>query len=102
MIYTGIYFFVGKFTNVVAKWQGLTHDSHIFRTSHIGQDLEGTNFENGALIGYSGCACLPYLMTQNQEPGTPSQRGFNRALRTTRSIIERSFGILKRRFHILL
>ena len=40
-------------------------------------------------------------MTPYQEPGTPSQRGFNRALRTTRSIIERSFGILKRRFHIL-
>ena len=45
--------------------------------------------------------CLPSLMTPYKEPGTPSQRGFTRALRTTRSIIERSFGILKRRFHIL-
>ena len=96
-----IYFFVGKFTNVVAKWPGSTHDSHIFRTSHIGQELEETNFENGALIGDSGYACLPYLMTLYQEPVTPSQRGFNRALRTTRSTVERSFGILKRRFHIL-
>ena len=73
----------------------------IFWTSYIGQELEGTNFENSVLIGDRGYACLQYLMTPYQEPGTPSQRGFNRALRTTRSIIERSFGILKRRFHML-
>ena len=34
--------FTGKFINVVAKWPGSTHDSHIFRTSAIGQDIEGT------------------------------------------------------------
>ena len=63
--------------------------------------LEGTNFQNGVPIGDSGYACLPYLMTPYQDPETPSQRRLNRALRITRSIIERSFGILKRRFHIL-
>ena len=91
----------GKFINVVARWPGSTHDSHIFRSSHIGHQLEYTNFENGVLIGDSGYACLPYLMTPYPEPGNPPQRRFNRALRITRSIIERTFGILKRRFHIL-
>ena len=92
---------VGKFINVVARWPGSTHDSHIFRTSNIGRQLERTNFENGVLIGDSGYACLPYLMTPYPEPQTPPQRRFNRALRITRSIIERTFGILKRRFHVL-
>lgn len=54
---------------MVAKWPGSTHDSHIFRTSQVGQELEGTNFENGVLIGDSGFACLPYyLMTLYQDP----------------------------------
>ena len=52
----------GKFTNIVASWPDSTHDSHIFRTSHIHHQLEGTNFENGVLIRDSGYACLPYLM----------------------------------------
>ena len=91
----------GKFINVVARWPGSTHDGHIFCSSHIGHQLEHTNFENGVLIGDSGYACLPYLMTPYPEPGNPPQRRFNRALRITRSIIERTFGILKRRFHIL-
>ncbi len=92
---------MGKFINVVAKWPGSTYNSHVFRTSHIGQELEETNFENGVLIGDSGYACLPYLLTPYADPQIPPQRRFNRALRITRSIIERSFWILKRRFHIL-
>ena len=92
---------VGKFINVVARWPGSTHDSHSFRTSNIGRQLERTNFENGVLIGDSGYACLPYLMTPYPEPQTPPQRRFNRALRITRSIIERTFGILKQCFHVL-
>ena len=60
-----------------------------------------TYFENGVLSGDRGYACLTYLMTPYPEPGNPPQRRFNRALRITRSIIERTFGILKRRFHIL-
>ena len=87
---------------MVAKWPGSTHDSHIFRTSHIAHELEGTNFENGVVLGDSGYACLPYLMTPYPEPETPSQRRFNRAHRVTRSIVERTFGILKRRFHIFV
>jgi hypothetical protein len=63
--------------------------------------LEGTNFENGVLIGNSGYACLPYLMTPYSEPVTQSERRYNRALKVTRSLIERTFGVLKRRFHVL-
>ncbi|VDI26889.1 Hypothetical predicted protein [Mytilus galloprovincialis] len=60
-----------KFTNISANWPGSTHDSHIFNTSNLCQYLETNN------------------------------RGFNRAHSSTRSIIERAFDILKRRFHVL-
>lgn len=98
---TSHFYIVGKFTNIVAKWPGSTHDSHIFRTSSIALALDGTNFENGVLLGDSAYACMPYLMTPYPEPQTHSQRRFNRAHRVTRCLIERTFGVLKRRFHIL-
>ena len=86
---------------MVAKWPGSTHDSHIFRTSSVAQDLEGTSLDSGVLLGDSGYACLPYLMTPFLDPSTRKERAFNRSLKSTRSAIERAFGILKRRFHVL-
>ena len=63
--------------------------------------MEGTNFEHGVLIGDSGYGCQPYLMTPYPEPRTPPEKRFNRTLKLTRSLIERTFGVLKRRFHVL-
>ena len=74
------------------------HDSHIFRLSNIHHALEGTNFEHSVLLGYG---CQPYLTTPYLEPRTPHEKRFNRALKVTRSLIERTFGVLKRRFHVL-
>ena len=96
-----VFFWTGKFTNIVAKWPGSAHDSHIFRTSSVAQQLEGTSLDSGVLLGDSGYACLPYLMTPYNDPQTRKERSFNRSLNSTRSAIERAFGILKRRFHIL-
>lgn len=92
----------GSFTNVVARWPGSTHDSHIFRTSAVCRLLEGQcGLEFGVLLGDSGYACTPFLMTPYPQPCTRSEEQFNRAHKTTRCIIERSFGLLKRRFHVL-
>ncbi|XP_028411145.1 putative nuclease HARBI1 [Dendronephthya gigantea] len=57
--------------------------------------------ENSVLLGDSGYACMPFLTTPYPEPETYSQRRFNRAHRVTRCLIERTFGVLKRRFHVL-
>ncbi|XP_044172238.1 putative nuclease HARBI1 [Acropora millepora] len=92
----------GSFTNVVARWPGSTHDSHMFRTSAVCRLLEGQcGLEFGVLLGDSGYACTPFLMTPSPQPRTRSEEQFNRAHKTTPCIIERSFGLLKRRFHVL-
>ena len=94
---------LGRFTNIVARWPGSTHDSHIFHTFQICQQLDDNhnNLEQGILLGDSGYALKPYLMTPYHEPATANQRGFNRAHRRTRVLIEQTFGRWKRRFHLL-
>ena len=88
-------------TNVVARWPGSTHDSHIFRTSAIGRHLEGNGLTDGVLLGDSGYACSPFLMTPYLDPKTRKEELFNKAHKVTRCIIEQAFGVLKRRFHVL-
>lgn len=98
-----IFLKLGKFINLVARWPGCTHDSHIFRTSQIKDYLEQhhTSLEDGILLGDSGYALKPYLMTPYLNPITAKERAFNRALRKTRVLIEQVFGRWKRRFHLL-
>ena len=58
-------------------------------------------WKGNVVLGDSGYACTPFLMTPYPQPCTRSEEQFNRAHKTTRCIIERSFGLLKRRFHVL-
>ncbi|XP_071142099.1 putative nuclease HARBI1 [Mytilus edulis] len=92
-----------RFTNIFANWPGSTHDSHIFNTSTLSNYLQ-TNHRgliDGVILGDSGYACRPYLLTPYANPTERHQQRFNRCHASTRSVIERTFGILKRRFHVL-
>ena len=93
---------IGKFLNLVARWPGSTHDSHIFRASRVSQHLQQrhTSLEDGLLIGDSGYGLKPYLMVPYANPITANQCSFNRSLKKTRVVIEQVFGRWKR-FHIL-
>ena len=95
--------FTGIFTNDVARWPSSAHDSHVFRTSALGRQLEvkDQGLDDGVLLGDSGYACAPYLMTPYPQPKTRAEEKFNRAHKVTRCLIERSFGLLKRRFYVL-
>ena len=53
------------------------------------------------LLGDSGYACSPFLLTPYSQPQSQSEEQFNHAHKSTRCIIERTFGYLKRRFHVL-
>ena len=95
--------FTGMFTNVVARWPGSCHDSHIMRTSGICQFLANNHhsLDDGVLLGDSGYACSPFLMTPFKNPGDRAQEAYNAAHTKTRATIEQTFGRWKRRFHVL-
>lgn len=89
-----------KFLDVVCRWPGSVHDSRMFRESKIMGHLEkGTS--KGWLLGDSGYSLSPYLMTPLANPVTTPERNYNFSHIQTRNTIERSFGVLKKRFAVL-
>ena len=93
----------GKFTNIVARWPGSCHDSHIFRSSNICQYLEENHnsLDDGVILGDSGYACAPFLRTPYANPEIPGQEAYNSAHTKTRVVIEQTYGRWKRHFHVL-
>jgi nuclease HARBI1 len=87
-------------TDVVARWPGSVHDSTIFDNCQIRAELE-IQPTDGYLIGDGGYACRRYLLTPLANPVTPAERAYNVAQISARNSIERTNGILKRRFPAL-
>ncbi|XP_033744292.1 putative nuclease HARBI1, partial [Pecten maximus] len=87
-------------TSCVAKWPGSVHDSRIFRDSQLCRSFENGTYD-GLLLGDSGYPCRHFLMTPFINPSTNEQQRFNNSLCRTRTTIEQTFGILKRRFACL-
>jgi len=88
------------FTSVSAEWPGSVHDSRIFKNSDIGIFLKQRT-ENVVLIGDSGYAITPWLITPYCDPVNNIQKNFNKIYARERVVIERCFGQVKRRFPIL-
>ncbi|KAK0149992.1 putative nuclease HARBI1 [Merluccius polli] len=87
-------------TNCVVKWPGSVHDARILRESALYRDLQ-TNRPDGIILGDSAYPLLPWLMTPFLTANTPAQARFNTAHCRARCAIERSNGVLKRRFACL-
>ncbi|KAL3220998.1 hypothetical protein MRX96_029702 [Rhipicephalus microplus] len=81
---------------------GSVDDSRIFDNSRL-RVLYEENRVPGVLLGDAGYACQPYLFTPFSEPGptdTPKGR-YQKAEIKTRNVVERAFGVWKRRFPCL-
>lgn len=87
-------------TDVVARWPGSVHDSTIFDNSAIRATLE-TAQDDGYLVGDGGYACRRYMLTPLANPTTTAEKAYNNAQVLARNCIERTNGILKRRFPAL-
>ncbi|CAD6233200.1 GSCOCG00012256001-RA-CDS [Cotesia congregata] len=55
----------------------------------------------GILVGDAGYPCLPFLMTPIANPVTDEQITYNNIQSGTRIIVERAYGVWKRRFPCL-
>lgn len=87
--------------NIVARWPGSSHDSHIFNSSRVRKDFENGLYLNSVLVGDSGYSCTNYLIPPLDAVNLPEERLFQEAQVRTRNPIERCFGVWKRRFPVL-
>lgn len=86
--------------DIVARYPGSYHDSNIFNRSSVKGRFERRELP-GYLLGDAGYPCLSYFLTPFREPHTPRERRYNQIHIQKRNIIERLFGVLKRRFPCL-
>ncbi|KAJ8892492.1 hypothetical protein PR048_005072 [Dryococelus australis] len=86
--------------NLVARWPGCTHDSTIFNSSAIRAEFETRAYPEGFLLG-DRYPCRNYLHTPLLDPNTPAEQCYTSVHIKTRNIIERAFGVMKRRFPCL-
>ncbi|XP_069098681.1 putative nuclease HARBI1 [Pleurodeles waltl] len=88
-------------TDLVARYPGSTQDCYIFRHCGLYERLSRGDFGDGWLLGDSAYFIRPWIMTPYLEPGTPRQRRYNAAHKQTRSIIDKTCGLLRGRFRCL-
>lgn len=89
-----------EFLDIVPEWPGGQHDSRIFQNSRIYMRYVQRQL-TGTLVGDAGYPCLPFLLTPIQNPETDEEIAYNILQRRTRQVVERTFGIWKRRFPCL-
>jgi len=90
-----------KITDIVARWPGSVHDATIFQHSRLHRRLEEGEFDSGILLGDSGYPIKKYLLTPLLNLITAAENLYNNAHIRTRNIVERVFGVWKRRFPVL-
>ncbi|XP_050700263.1 putative nuclease HARBI1 [Eriocheir sinensis] len=88
------------FYNIICRWPGSVHDSGIFANSSLYAQLQAGDY-NGHLLGDSAYPLRPFLMTPVGNPSRPNEGRYNLAHAKTRNVIERAFGVWKRRFRCL-
>ena len=90
----------GMVTNLIVRWPGSVHDSRIFKSSTLYQELlAGTR--PGYLIADSGYALAPFCITPYLNPVGDIQKNFNVVHKHTRNLVERAIGQAKKRFYCI-
>lgn len=90
-----------KIQDIVCRWPGSSHDSNIFRNSRICQRFEMGEFTDSLLVGDSGYPIKRYLITPLLNVNNDAENLFNESQIRTRSRVECSYGVWKRRFPAL-
>ena len=88
------------FYNVVCRWPGSVHDSRIFKNSSLYAQMQAGIYD-GHLLGDSAYQLISFLLTPVWHPTQQKEFRYNLAHSKTRNPIERTFGVLKRRFRCL-
>lgn len=92
-----------RFLDVVARWHGSAHDSNIWHNCALKRKFLQGQFGNKFLLGDSGYPQTSHMMTPLAD-GRVQTRGeilYQESQIKTRNVVERAFGVWKRRFPIL-
>jgi len=90
-----------RITNIVARWPGSTHDATIFNNSRLYRRLETGEFGSYLLVADGGYRNTNYMATPHLNTQTAEEQLYNTSHISTRNVVERSYGILKRRWPVL-
>lgn len=90
-----------KFLNIVARWPGSAHDQTIFNNSILRMQFERGDFKNHILVADSGYAVTNYMATPLLRCNNRVEELYNESTIRTRNVVERQFGVWKRRFPVL-
>ncbi|XP_050563583.1 putative nuclease HARBI1 [Spodoptera frugiperda] len=87
-----------KIRNIVARWPGSVHDSTIFNNSQVKHLMNSGQLGWCCLLGERGYGLKQYLLTPLADPRTAAEKLYNESQIRTRNVVERTFGVWKRRF----
>lgn len=90
-----------KIRNIVVRWPGSVHDQTIFNNSNLKRQFQNGQYGNYILVGDSGYRIEKYLMIKLENTNTPAENLYNESIIRTRNVVERQYGVWKRRFPIL-
>lgn len=90
-----------SFIDEVAKWHGSAHDSHIWDNCNQRRYFLQGVYGDYLLVGDSGYAKTTFMMTPLNSVNSQRQSLYNESQIWTRNVVERTFGISKRRFPML-
>uniref|UniRef100_A0A2S2NS44 Putative nuclease HARBI1 n=1 Tax=Schizaphis graminum TaxID=13262 RepID=A0A2S2NS44_SCHGA len=90
-----------KIMDIVARWPGSCHDQTIFKKSKVYTQLISGKWGNGLIVADSGYANSRHIVTPFINPQNHIEQLYNESIIRTRNPVERSYGVLKRRFPVL-
>lgn len=88
-----------KFSHIYSGWPGSVHDSRVLKNSELWENGE-VACQSNHILGDGAYPIKKWLLTPYRDTGNlnAEQRRFNYVHSSTRTVIERAFGILKGRF----
>lgn len=91
-----------RIVDVCCRWPGSSHDATIFNNSNLCEKLDRGDYGiDVAILGDSAYGPQRYMCKPLANANTRAERRYQRAQVKSRNVVERTFGVLKRKFPCL-